>query len=327
MIDVSDFVRLPYTPDLTAGGIAFALRSLPYSSQPAERSAYDRLRRVVAEAAVEIAFRRYLSDQTIPFDVKAALPFCGHDRYDVMLDGRRCEIKPLLIPQNQQISQTRQNPELLLKAPALVESDHHAEDGHSPRDLYIFTLLLSRFTDSRADLKQAIAVKQPHYFIHVMPESWNRPSRWNPLGTLVLKSESDEAQTIEIGGQDEGRTMRSCTVALPSRRRIEIPNRFFCLSYVHRKSAFLARIGVHSPVRRETHLIGAPDWSDIWVNASDILLAGYITREEFRRRASFIPAGSQVLPGKPTQVKNLAVTVSELRPLSALFERASSALP
>lgn len=327
MIDASDFVQLPFAPDLTEGGIAFALRSLPYSSQLAGRSTYDHLRGVVAEAAVEIALRRYLSAQNIPFEVKAALPFCGHDRYDVMLGGRRCEIKPILIPQNQQISRIRQNPELLLKAPALVASDHHAEEGHSPRDLYIFTLLLGGLTEARADPQQVIAVKQPHYFIHVMPEAWNRPSQWNPLGTLVLKSESDEAQSVEIGGQDEGRTMRSCTVELPPRKRIEIPNRFFCLSYVHRKSASRARIGVHSPVRRETHLIGVPDWGNLWVYATDILLAGYITREEFRRRASFLPAGSHIFQGKPTQVKNLAVTVSELRPLSALFERASSSLP
>ena len=320
MIDIADFVQLPYTPDLSEGGIAYALHSLPYSSRGVGSPTYDGLRRVVAEAAVEIAFRRYLSAQTIPFEVKAALPFRGHDRYDVLLGGRRCEIKLLLIHQTKQFSQLRQNPELLLKAPALVASDHHAEEGHSPRDLYLFAFLLGGMIDSRAGPQKGIAVKQPQYFIHVMPEAWSRPSQWNPLGKLVLKSESDEAQTVEIGGQDEGHTMHSCTVELPPRRRIEIPSSFFSLSYVHRKSASLARIGVHSPARRETYLIGAPDWRDIWVCAADILLAGYITREEFRRRARFIPAGSHVFPDKQTQVKNLAVTVSELRPLSALFE-------
>lgn len=327
MIDIADIVQLPYTPDLTEGGIAFALHSLPHSSQGVGSSTYDGLRRVVAEAAVEIAFRRYLSARAIPFEVKAALPFCGHDRYDVMLNGRRCEIKSLLIRQPQQISQLRQNPELLLEVPALVASDQHAEEGHSPRDLYLFAFLLGGMTDSRADPPKGIAVQQPQYFIHVMPEAWSRPSQWHSLGKLVLKSEADEAQTVEIGGQDEGHTMHSCTLELPPRRRIEIPNRFFSLSYVHRRSASRARIGVHSPVRRETYLIGAPDWRDIWVCAAGILLTGYITREEFRRRARFIPAGSHVFQDKQTQVKNLAVTVSELRPLSALFERASSALP
>ena len=48
-------------------------------------SPYDRLRRIVAGAAVELAFRRYLSEQNIPFDVKGALPFTEHQRYDVTL--------------------------------------------------------------------------------------------------------------------------------------------------------------------------------------------------------------------------------------------------
>src|SRR5918995_1403645 len=115
MIDTSDFIQLPYTHDLTEGGIAHMLRSLPYNLQREGSSTYERLRRGVAEAAVEIAFRRYLSEQGIPFDVKAGLPFTGHDHYDVMLGGRRCEIKSLLIRQDQQISQIRQNPKLLLK--------------------------------------------------------------------------------------------------------------------------------------------------------------------------------------------------------------------
>jgi hypothetical protein len=53
----------------------------------------------------------------------------------------------------------------------------------------------------------------------------------------------------------------------------------------------------------------------------DIFLAGYITREEFSRRASFLPAGSRIFQYNHTQVKNLAVPVSELRPLAELFER------
>jgi hypothetical protein len=151
----------------------------------------------------------------------------------------------------------------------------------------------------------------------------DRPSKWNPLGTLVMKSEAEETQTVEIGGQDEGREMRSCSLELPPRTRLEIQNGFFSLSYVHTKSGSPARIGIHSPIRRETHLIGAQDWGNLWIYGMDVLLAGYITREEFSRRASFIPTGSRVFQYNQTQVKNLAVPVSDLRPLSELFERGS----
>lgn len=327
MISTSNILHLPYTQNLTEGGIAYALHSLPYSFNRANSSVYDRLRRLAAGAAVDLAFRRYLSEQAVPFEVKSAPPFTERDRYDVTLAGRRCEIKSFLISHREQTLQIQRNPKLLLNVPALIASDQHAAEGYSPRDLYLFAFLTGRVTSSQQELRKAIDAHQPHYLIHVMPDAWNRPSRWNPLGRLVLKSDTEEPQTIEIGGQDAGRAIRSLTVKLPPRTRLEVENEFFSISYVHTKSRSPARIGIHSSVRRETHLIDATDWGNIWVYGLDLWLAGYITREEFSRRASFLPTGSRVFPYNYTQVKNLAVPVSDLRALPELFERAKMASP
>ena len=321
MISVSDLLHLPCTHNLVEGGIAYALRSIPYSYNRIGGSPYERLRRGVAGAAVELAFRHHLTDQGIAFNVKSALPFTEHDRYDVTLGGRRCEVKSFLISQCEQVSQMERNPELVLKAPALVASDQHAAEGHSRRDLYLFGFITGQITTSQDDLQKVIKANQPYFLVHGMPEAWNRPPKWSPLGKLVLKSASEEIQTIEIGGQDEERGVQCVTVELPPRTRVEIPNGFFALSYLHTKSGCPARIGIYSPIRRETYLVGVRDWGNLWVYGMDILLAGYITREEFSRRASFVPAGSRVFPYNQTQVKNLAVPLSELRPLSELLER------
>jgi hypothetical protein len=53
----------------------------------------------------------------------------------------------------------------------------------------------------------------------------------------------------------------------------------------------------------------------------EVILAGYLPRGEFRRRATLLPAGSRVLQYARTRTKNLALPVGELRPLSDLFER------
>jgi hypothetical protein len=313
MINTSDLLHLPYTADLTEGGIAYALRSLPYLYNRIGGSAYDSLRRRVANAAVQLAFRRYLSEQEIPFEVKGAAPFIEHERYDVLLAGRRCDIQTFLISQRGQIEEMRHAPQVLLKAPALVASDQHAGDGHSPYDLYLFAFVAAEVTPS---------AKLPHYMIHVMPEAWNRPRQWNPLGTLVLKSESEEIQTLEIGGQDQGRVMRSFLIELPPQMRLEIQNGFFSLSYVHSQGSPNARIGIRCSSFKETYLIGAQDWGNLWIDGMDIWLAGYMTRDEFSRRASFVPAGSHLFPYGSLHVKNLSVSVSELKPLAELFERA-----
>ncbi len=321
MLTASDLLHLPYTRDLTEGGIAYALHALPYRYDRMGSSPYEHLRRVVAGAMVELAFRRYLSEQNIPFEVKGAAPFAEPDRYDVLLAGRRCDIKSFLISHRDQIAQMRRDPQVLLGAPALVASDQHAGDGHSGTDLYLFAFLAGLITTSQSDLGKVIETEQPYYLIHVMPEAWRRPSQWSPLGRLVLKSEAEEAVTLEIAGQAEGRERRSCLVELPPKTRLEVGTGFFSLSHVHVKSKPNARIGIHSPIRRETHLIGALDWGNIWVYGMDMLLAGYLTREEFSRRACFIQAGSRVFQYDQTHVKNLAVPVSDLKPLSELFER------
>jgi hypothetical protein len=284
-------------------------------------SPYDRLRRIVAGVAVELAFRRYLAEQNIPFDVKGATPFTEPDRYDVSLGGRRCDIKSFLITYREQISEMKRNPQVVLGAPALVPSDQNAAEGHSDNDIYLFAFLPGLVAASQGDLKKAVAADQPHYLIHAMPEGWMRPGGWNPLGALVLKSESAEAQVVEIGGQDGGREMRSVTVELPPRRRVQVNEGFFSLAYVHIQKQPEARIGLHSPVWQETHLIGALDWGNIWVYGLDVLLAGWLTRGEFNRNASSILPGARVFQYDQTRTKNLAVAVSDLRPLSELFER------
>jgi len=321
MITSSDFLHLPYTRDLTEGGIAYAIRSLPYTYNRMGGSPYDRLRRIVAGVAVELAFRRYLSKQNIPFDVKGATPFTDPDRYDVSLGGRRCDIKSFLITYREQIAEMKRNPQVVLKAPALVPSDQNAAEGHSDNDIYLFAFLPSLIAASQSDLEKVMYAGQPHYLIHAMPNSWMKPAKWNPLGALVLKSEAEEKITLEIGGQDEGREMRASVIEVPPRMRVEIENGFFSLTYIHIKSMANARIGIHCANRKETHLIGALEWGNIWVYGMEVLLAGYLTREEFNRRAKPIQAGARVFQYDKTRTKNLGVPVSDLKPLSDLFER------
>jgi hypothetical protein len=321
MISPSDLLHLPYTRDLTEAGIAYAVRSLAYAYNRMGGSLYESLRRIVAGVAVELVFRRYLSEQDIPYDVKGATPFTDPSKYDVSLGGRRCDIKSILITDRAHISTMQRCPNIVLQAPALVPSDQHAGDGHLDSDLYVFAFLPGLISTSQDDLKRVIAAHLPHYLIHAMPESWARPSKWNPLGRLVLKSESEETQIVEIGGQDEGREMRSRRVEVLPRTRVELENGFFSVSYLHIKSRPNARIGSHSPTCNETYLIGGRDWSNIWVYGMDILLTGYLTREEFSRRASPVQAGRRVFQYNQTRTKNLAVPVSDLKPLCELFEK------
>lgn len=322
MIGVTDIIRLPHTPDLTEGGIAYALRSLPHTFDGAGGSPYDRLRRVVAGAAVELAFRRHLGEQKIPFDVKSAVPFTDPDRYDVSLGGRRCELKSFLISHREQVAEIRRDPAVLLNAPALVPSDHHAWRDHSEYDLYLFAFLSAYVTASQADMMKVLEAGEPHTFIHVMTADWRRPLNWNPLGPLTLKSESEEEMLIELNGQAEGREFMTRAVNLPPQTRVLVEDRFYSLTSVRVHRLPQARLGIRCEVRRETYLISPLGWGNIQVYSMDIYLAGYIPRGEFSRRAVMIAPNSRVFQYNRTHVKNLAVPVSDLKPLGELLDKA-----
>ncbi len=321
MLTASDFLRLPYTPDLSEGGIAYAVRSLPYTYNRMGGSPFERLRRIVAGVAVELAFRRYLSQQDIPYDVKGATPFTEPDRYDVALGGHRCDIKSFLISQRRQISALRARPDLLLTAPALVPADQHAAEGHRSKDLYLFAFLTGLVAASLGEIRKAQAAGQPLYLVHAMPKAWTRPHAWQSLTPLALKSAADETMNVEIGGQAENREFMTRTVELPPRTRVEVTDPFFAVSFLHISSLPAARIGIHSPCRGEPYIISPFEWGNIWVYGMDIILTGYITYDEFGRRSQPLPPNSRVFQYNRTKTKNLTMPIADLKPLPNLFAR------
>ena len=90
---------------------------------------------------------------------------------------------------------------------------------------------------------------------------------------------------------------------------------------IHVRNIPSARIGIHSPAFKEAHVIAPLEWGNLWLYGMDITLTGWITREEFRRRAKLIAPNSRVFQYDRTKTKNLAVPVSSLNPLGELFVR------
>lgn len=321
MLVPSSLLRLPFPRNLIEGGIAYAVRSLPHTYNRMGGSPYDRLRRIVAGVAVELAFRRHLTQADIPFDVKGATPFTDPDRYDVSLGGHRCDVKSFLLTHRGQIQRVRRDPSLLLDAPALVPSDQDAADGHHDDDIYIFAFSTALNAASPRDLERARQAGQPIHLIHALPKSWANPQTWSPLGRLALKSESDAAIVLEIGGQIESREYVSEKIVLPPRTRTEASTAFFSVASLHVENLPHGRIALRSPARGETYVIQPMDWGNIWVYGMDIFLTGWMLREEFRRRARSIPPGTRVFQYQETRVKNLAVNVRDLHPLDTLLQR------
>jgi hypothetical protein len=170
-------------------------------------------------------------------------------------------------------------------------------------------------------LQQAISAGQPVHLIHPLPEEWTRPRNWQPLEKLALKSECGQAILVEIGGMDRERNFVTASLELPPRKRLPVPNELYSVSYIRAEQLPEARLGIHSPLRGEAHIIQPHEWGNIWLYGMEIWLTGWLTHEDFRRKASVLPTGSRTFQYSQTRTKNLAVPMAELKPLGALFER------
>lgn len=323
MLSSSDFLHLPYTPDLTEAGIAYALRSLAYSYERDGRSPYGRLRRLVANVAVELAFRRYLTQEHVSYEVKASTPFTDRERFDVVLNGHRCDLKPFLISHREQILQIRKNPAVLLDAQALVPSDSHAGDGHSYNDIYLFAFMNGLVAASQADLQKAIEKNQPHYLVYVPSMLLRKPIHWKPLGTLTLRSESAEELIVEVNGQDEAREMKREVISLSPGVNVKLHEVFYSITSLHVRRVPEARIRIHCESLNETLVIAPHDWSNIWVYGMDIFMVGYATYEEMSQRATLLLPNSRTFQYERTHVKNLSLLVSKLKPIQKLWTAVS----
>jgi hypothetical protein len=281
----------------------------------------ERLRRCAGGAAVELALRRHLSAQAVPFEVREGTPFSQPEHYNIRLGGHHCEIISTLISRSNQVEQLQREPSSLLRAAALIPLEQFAAEGHKPDDLYVFTFLAGTVAAGQEDIQAAISTGQPVHLIYALPEAWRRPGSWQRLEQLALKSECAQAIPVEIGGLNAQRNFVTAAYELPERTRLAVQQEFYSLAYMHAGRLPEKRVGLHSPVRGEAYIIQPHEWGNIWIRGEQIVLAGWLTHEEFRSKAQVLNAGMPTFQFARTHTKNLLVPLHALNPLGGLLER------
>jgi hypothetical protein len=325
-LSASDLLRLPYDPSLTLAGIEYAKKSLHYTYNRMGLNPAARLRKIVAGVAVELAFRRWLEAQGLPYDLLGATAFTEKDRYDVCLGGRRCDLKSFLISDKAKITALRRDPAWLLDAAALVPSDQFQSGALGEHDLYLFGFLAGLETRHSDDLKKAMEAAQPFYLLYTpAAPDWLGRRAWRSLGRLVLKSNTRRPVEVEVGGQDANRAAIVERVRLEPRARTETRGEFYSLLYLNVPRLPGGAVGVRSAVLKETLLVAPHQWANIWVYGMDVFLAGWLPKSEFRALSRKSPAGSRVKQYPRTAIENRLALVRDLRPFGQLAAAAPRA--
>ena len=139
-----------------------------------------------------------------------------------------------------------------------------------------------------------------------------------------MKSECAQAIKVEIGGLDAQRGFVTEACELLPLKRVAAGQEFYSLAYMLTGSLPEKCLGLHSPQRGEATILQPYDWADIRIRGEQILLAGWLTHEEFRSKAVVLNAGLPTFQFAHTHCRNLLVRADRLNPLGRLLEKVRS---
>ena len=316
-----DLIRLPYDDSLTSAGVTYACRSMHYSHSTSRRVSGHRIRRSVASVAAELAFRRWLDAEDVPYRLIQATPFTRPNHYTLTVGGRRLDVRSIFITSRRQIRRLRQDPSWLLKIEALIPIDHLASDFLSAGDPYTFVIIAGLETRTQAELQWALAAAQPSFLLAIPPDhAWRQIQPQRSLGKLMLRNNDPQSIDIEFCGQHADHHLISERLTLLPGQQTELPIDLASLLYIHSTHPLVGIINVHSPTLRRTWSVGPQSWSNIWIYGLEVFLAGWCTKRAFQRSSQFLPAGSQTRLGRHTRNDNRALPISQLRPIRELVD-------
>jgi hypothetical protein len=321
MISAADLIILNYDPQFSQAGVQYARDSLHFTYNRMGLKVGDRLRKIVAGVAFEMAVRRWLETGAIPYSRLGATPFTEPDRFDLAIGGRRCDLKSYLIYDRPKIRALHADPAWALEAMAMIPDDQFETERMGEGDLYLFGLVTGLEARHSSETEKALAKNLPVYLIHVLPRKrWASPHRWESLGRLAVKGDTPTAITVEIGGQGADRGVIREQIELPPRTRVEAVSEFFAVFYLSLPHLPDGAIALRSPVLSETYVVAANEWNNIWVYGQRVYLCGWLNKHDFRQASHPLPPDSPVKQYRRTATANRALLMRDLRPMAELAE-------
>ena len=321
MLIASDILVLPYDTQFSIAGVQYARDSLHYTRNRMHLKKADRLRKIVAGVAFEMAVRRWLENETIPYLRLGATPFTEVDKFDLAIGGRRCDLKSHLIYNRFKITSLHNDPSWALEAQALIPEDQFESKRMEENDLYIFGFVTGLEARHSSETEKALAKNLPAFLVYTPPESrWVSSHEWQPLGKITLQTNESEPITIEVGGQHADRSAIHERVHLLPRTPTTVSREYYSILYLAVPRLPRSEICVRSSTLNSTDRIAPSEWGNIWIYGQRVYVCGWINKNGFRAASRKLAAGSPVKQYTHTSTANRAMPIRELRPMTELVE-------
>ncbi|MBE0409385.1 MAG: hypothetical protein IBX69_06600 [Anaerolineales bacterium] len=326
MLRSSDLIRLPYTPDLTQGGIGYVCRLLPVLQSWENQPHLSLLQNYIADKAVELALRRYLNTLEIPHNSLCVTPLSDPNHFDILMGGYRCLIKTQHIFERDEIRKLRSDPACLLNRSFTFNADDQIDGILKYPIIYIFTLTTSLIAKNPCDQEKAQSHQQPFYWIHITHLKLKDHKQVDSYGPGSLISKSSRIIHLELGGYGFDNKFYSERIHLSPHCRTVIGDNFKSLAYLHAQPCPDGQISIEFPKIKLRYDIPPYRWDNLWVYGMDIILCGYTLHHEIFPGS--IRGPLQLLYNKPTlpspsstSSRQLEVPFVRLHPMQDLFSR------
>lgn len=314
-------IRMPYTPDLAETAVREVTRALAQPARFPLLDSFDEMRQRAADNIVTLAFRRYLSEQDVPYDSVESVSFTEPDLYDISFGGRRCIPFAQLICERDLIEEIHRQPEKLLEGDVYIPEGTPAAATRDV-DIYLFVSLTALVARSRDESEHARLAGQPLYMLYQMPEEWSVPKQRAAFGSLAFKTDAASPVWLDLHGLDERGGYQRMEVDLPPRERVAVETPFYSLGAVRSAGMPDGPVGIHNPALDETLLIQPFQWGNIWVYGMRMYITGYITQADFNRHAQRVTFPQADLPNPCLRGETIMrLPGSALKPVDDLFVR------
>lgn len=317
MLVGSDLIYLPYDPQFSIAGVQYARDSLHYTHNRMHLHPAERLRKIAAGIGFEMAVRRWLEGEGIPYERLGATAFTEPDKFDLALGGRRCDLKSFLLYNKAKITALHQDASWLLDAQALIPVEQFESARLEENDLYLFGFMTGLEARHSAETAQALQKNLPAFLVFIPPAAdWVPTKTWQPLGEVALRLNGGDGITVEVGGQNQQREAIRERIHLGARQSIQLQQNYFSILYLALPRLPTGALSLQS--HQHSLVVNPNEWANIWIYGQRVYLCGWMNKNDFRAASKILPKGSPVKQYTHTSTVNRALPISELRPLAEL---------
>jgi hypothetical protein len=135
----------------------------------------------------------------------------------------------------------------------------------------------------------------------------------------TVSFESTHELVLEIGGLGLDGKTRTEDLHLSGHRRASTSKDYSALAYLAVAQVPLEKLSVLRGGTGKEITILPGMWGRLGVHCREMILAGYTTVDDFRRRARRIRSASRLYPGFPVPSQAVSLPAGDLQTLSQLF--------